>query len=192
MLEMDSLTSNWPYNIKSGRPDPPIKGGWSRTFSPLQDSIRTVREKKNSTIWFFSHFMSFYPIYFIFIGWIGKDVKFFWVPRNFDFLPTNEIFAQKRQFSTFQKRPFLGVWCRKIDFCENDCIDMAYIMDSGQKTLYTTFPNIYSWKSAISAILFKKRFFSYLDQKRQFLNRKSVLEASKRVRWQNHGSPKSA
>ena len=124
----------------------------------------TVREKKKRRKSFCSHFMSFHPIYFIFIGWIGKDVKFFWVPRNFDFLPTNEIFAQKRQFSTFQKRPFLGVWCRKIDFCENGCIDMAYIMDSGQKTLKTTFPNIFSWKSAILADLSKKWNSSYFEK----------------------------
>ena len=136
--------------------------------------------------------MSFYPISFIFIGCIGQVVRFFWVPRNFGFWPTNQIFWQKCEKWTFQKRPFLGVWCRKIDFCENGCIDMAYIMDSGQKTLYTTFPNIYSWKSAISAILFKKWFFPYFDKKRQFFNWKSGLEAPKRVRWGNHGSPKSA
>ena len=135
--------------------------------------------KKNRDNWFFSHFMSFHPIYFIFIGWIGENVRFCWVPRNFDFLPTNEIFSQKRQFSTFQKRPFLGVWCRKIDFCENGCIDMAYIMDSGQKTLKTTFPNIFSWKSAISADLSKKWNLSYFGKKWSFLIQKIVLGKSK-------------
>ena len=141
-----------------------------------------MRGIKKIPIWFCSHFMSFYPICFIFIGWIVENVRFCWVHRNFEFLPTNEIFSQKRQFSTFQKRPFLGVWCRKIDFWANGGIDMAYIMDSGQKTLYTTFPNIYSWKSAILADLSKKWNLSYFGKKWSFLIQKIVLGTSKVVR----------
>ena len=41
--------------------------------------------QKNCTKLFCSHFMSFYPIDFIFIGCIGYDMRFFWVPRNFGF-----------------------------------------------------------------------------------------------------------
>ena len=57
---------------------------------------------------FCSHFMSFYPIPFIFRGCIGENQEFYWVPRNFGFWPTNEIFSRKRKKPTFQKWPFLG------------------------------------------------------------------------------------
>ena len=72
------------------------------------------------------------------------DQNFTYVPRNFDFKPTNEIFSQKCKFLNFEKRPFLGVSCRKLIFWENGAIDIAYIMDSGQKSMYTTFLNIFS------------------------------------------------
>ena len=85
------------------------------------------RKKKNSTFWFCSHFMSFCPIYSIFIGWIAEIWEFFWVPRNFDFKPTNEIFSQKRIFLNFQKRPFLGVSCRKLIFWKIGFIDTTFL-----------------------------------------------------------------
>ena len=44
----------------------------------------------------------------------------------------------------FSKKAILGGVMSKNRFFENGCIDIAYIKDSGQKTLYTTFPNIYS------------------------------------------------
>ena len=44
---------------------------------------------------------------------------------------------------------------------------MAYIMDSGQKTLNTTFCNIYSYKSAMSADLLKNQNFSYFEKKKR-------------------------
>ena len=44
----------------------------------------TVDGKNNCTLWFCSHFMNFCPIYFIFIGCIAEDGKFFWELRNFD------------------------------------------------------------------------------------------------------------
>ena len=43
------------------------------------------REGKKNPKLFCSHFMSFYPIDFIFGGCIGEDQEFFWVPRNFGF-----------------------------------------------------------------------------------------------------------
>ena len=75
---------------------------------------------------------------------IGEDRKFFWVPRNFGFWPTNEIFWRKRQISTFQKWPFLGVWCRKSNLVKIGVIDMAYIFENWQKWVNTTFPNFFS------------------------------------------------
>ena len=42
-----------------------------------------MREKKRA-IWFCSNFMSFSPIDFIFIGWIGYDENRFWVLRMFE------------------------------------------------------------------------------------------------------------
>ena len=124
-----------------------------------------MRGKKTETFdfarisWVFIRFASY--LYGEYVGMCG----FVGYPEISIFLPTNEIFSQKRQFSTFQKRPFLRLWCRKIDFCENGCIDMAYIMDSGQKTLHTTFPNIFSWKSAILADLFKKNEIYHISEK---------------------------
>ena len=53
--------------------------------------------------------MSFSPFHFIFIGCIAYAREFFLALRNFDFLPTNEIFFQKRKYWTFRKWPFLGV-----------------------------------------------------------------------------------
>ena len=53
--------------------------------------------------------MSFSPIDFIFIGCIGYDDKFYWVLRNFDFKPANEIFSKKGEMSFFQKTCFVGV-----------------------------------------------------------------------------------
>ncbi len=126
------------------------------------DIWRYREGKKNRTKLFCSHFMSFYPIPFIFRGCIGENQEFYWVPRNFGFWPTNEIFSRKRKKDGFRKWPFLGVWCRKSNLVKIGVIDMAYIMDSGQNRVYTTFPNFFSWKSAISADLsqYQKNRFS--------------------------------
>ena len=97
--------------------------------------------------------MSFSPIDFIFIGWIGYDGKFYWVLRNFEFKPTNEIFSKKGDLSFFQKCVFWGVWPRKSSFWKIGVMDMSYIMESGQNDQYTTFPNIFSLISAESADL---------------------------------------
>ena len=97
--------------------------------------------------------MSFSPIDFIFIGCIGYDDKFCWVLRNFDFKPANEIFSKKGEMSFFQKTCFLGVWPRKLSLSKIGVMDMSYIMDSGQNSQYTTFPNIFSLISADPADL---------------------------------------
>ena len=73
---------------------------------------------------FCSNLMSFYPMELIFIGWIGDTEKFYWVLRNFEFYPTNGIFLQKDEFPTFQKVPFLGVWCRKLILSKIGVMDM--------------------------------------------------------------------
>ena len=112
----------------------------------------TVRGK-NTLKLFCSHFMSFYPIPFIFRGCIGENQEFYWVPRNFGFWPTNEIFSRKRKKDGFRKWPFLGVWCRKSNLVKIGVIDMAYIMEFKSIWVNTTFPNFFSWKSAISADL---------------------------------------
>ena len=130
------------------------------------DGIKKIRKV------FCSSFMSFYPIDFIFIGWIGDIWRIFWVPRNFEFKPANGIFPQKGKFPTFQKVLFLGVWCRKLSLNKIGVMDMSYIMDSGQNRLYTTFPNIFSLLSAdpadLSTIQQKKIIFlktcSFLNQ----------------------------
>ena len=46
-------------------------------------------------------------------------MEIFWVPRNFEFQPTNGIFPQKGEFSTFQKVLFLGGVMSKIEFEQN-------------------------------------------------------------------------
>ena len=97
--------------------------------------------------------MSFSPIDFIFIGWIGYDGNFFWVLRNFDFKPANEIFSKKGDISLFEKVRFLGVWPRKLSLSKIGVMDMSYIMDSGSNSQYTTFPNIFSSISAKSVDL---------------------------------------
>ena len=101
-------------------------------------------KKTNEQSNFFSNFMSFSPIDFIFIGCIGYELYFCWVLRNFDFKPTNSIFSPKRQMNHFRKWSFLGVWCRKLTFRENGVMDMANMLDSVLKRSYKTFPNIFS------------------------------------------------
>ena len=101
--------------------------------------------------------MSFYPFELIFIGWVADIWRFYWVLRNFEFKPANEIFLQKCKFPTFQKVLFLGVWCRKLSLNKIGVMDMPYIMDSGQNRLYTTFPNIFSSISADPADLSKNQ-----------------------------------
>ena len=117
------------------------------------------RKKKKC---FLLSFHGFCPIDFIFIGWIDDIWEFYWVLRNFEFKPANEIFLQKGKFPTFQKVLFLGVWCRKLSLNKIGVMDMSYIMDSGQNRLYTTFPNIFSLLSADPADLsyIQKNHFS--------------------------------
>ena len=97
--------------------------------------------------------MSFSPIELIFIGWVGDIMDFFWVLRNFDFKPANEIFLKIGNYLTSQKVRFLGVWHRKLTLSKIGVMDMSYIMDSGQNSQYTTFPNIFSLISADPADL---------------------------------------
>ena len=130
--------------------------------------------KKNWFKLFCSHFMSFYPIDFIFIGCIGEVQEFFCVPRNFGFWPTNQIFSRKRYFSSFQKWPFFDPWRRKLSLAKIGLMDMTYIMDWGQKRLYTTFPNFFSLISAISADLSK-------SQKNHILKKKSIFLIENRL-----------
>ena len=120
--------------------------------------------------------MSFYPIDFIFIGWVGYDKNLFRVPRNFDFKPTNPIFSPKRQMNHFRKWPFLGVWCRKLTFRENGVMDMANMLDSGQNSPNTTFPNIFSLISAISANLSKIENSLFLSNFSAFFTQKFNLK----------------
>ena len=118
--------------------------------------------KKKCTKVFCSHFMSFYPMELIFIGWVGDIWEFYWVLRNFEFKPANEIFWQKGKFPAFQKVLFLGVSCRKLSLNKIGVMNMSYIMDSGQNRLYTTFPNIFLLLSADPADL------SYIQKNHYF------------------------
>ena len=112
-------------------------------------------EKKNRTFLICSIFMSFSPIDFIFIGWIGYKVYFCWVLRNFDFKPANEIFSEKCKSPISQKTCFLGVWPRKLSLSKIGVMDMSYIMDFADFWLYTTFPNFFLLISAVPAELSK-------------------------------------
>ena len=75
---------------------------------------------KKTSILICSNFMSFSPIDFIFIGWIGYIWNFFWVLRNFDFKPANEIFFKKCKIPFFKKCIFWGydlenwVWAKLV------------------------------------------------------------------------------
>ena len=122
-------------------------------FDLFYNLNRYSEGKKKRPIWFCSNFMSFSPIDFIFIGWIGYEVYFCWVLRNFDFKPANEIFSKKGKIPILKKTWFLGVWSRKLSLSKIGVMDMSYIMDSGQNGLYTTFPNIFSLISADPADL---------------------------------------
>ena len=135
--------------------------------------------KKNSVKLFFSHLMSFYPMELIFIGWVGDIWKFYWVLRNFEFKPANEIFWQKGKFPAFQKVLFLEVWCRKLSLSKIGVMDMSYIMDSGQNRLYTTFLNFFSLISADLPDLSHIQKKSFSSKNPIFLDRKSALEGSK-------------
>ena len=63
-----------------------------------------MRGNKNWNNLICSIFMSFSPMELIFIGWVGDIWKFYWVLRNFEFKPANEIFLQKGKFPAFQKK----------------------------------------------------------------------------------------
>ena len=73
-----------------------------------------------------------------------------------------------------RKWPFLGVWCRKLTFRENGVMDMANMLDSGQNSPNTTFPNIFSLISADSADLLK-------SQKNHILKKKSIFLIENRL-----------
>ena len=47
----------------------------------------------------------------------------------------------------------LGVWCQQLTFREIGVMDMINMLDFAENSLYTTFPNLRSSKSAISADL---------------------------------------
>ena len=72
--------------------------------------------------------MSFYPISFIFIGCIGQAMSFFGYREMSDFDPQTKYFHENVKM-TFRKRPFLGVWQRKLSLVKIGYIDIAYIMD---------------------------------------------------------------
>ena len=121
---------------------------YSLDYTKLYETCKffqsTVRGIKKRAILTSSIFMSFSPIDFIFIGWIGYEIYFCWALINFDFKPANEIFSKKCNMSFFQKVCFLGVWHRKLTLSKIGVMDVSYIMDSGQNRLYTTFPNFFS------------------------------------------------
>ena len=138
-------------------------------------------EKKKRAKVFCSHFMSFYPFQLIFIGWVDDIYRFYWVLRNFEFKPANEIFPQKGKFLTSQKMLFFEVWCRTLSLNKIGVMDMSYIMDSGQNRLYTTFPNIFSLLSADPADL------SYM-QKNHFFQKSMIFRSKICSRGAKSGS----
>ena len=156
----------------------PTSSEWSLQESGISSSWVQCPEK-NIRISFCSHFTTSYPIYLIFIGWIGEDWKFFWVPRTFEFQPTNEIFLSKREFPTFRKWPFLGVWCQKLSLGKIGVMDMSHIMDSGQKWLYPTFRNVFWSLSAESADLSKNQKKHFSQKKTWFFWSKICLKRAR-------------
>ena len=110
-------------------------------LSPLMATVRGIKKREKVLC---SNFMSFSPMELIFIGWVGDIYNFCWVLRNFDFKPANEIFSKKGKFSISQKVCFLRVWHRKLTLSKIVVMDVSYIMDSGQNSQHTTFPNIFS------------------------------------------------
>ena len=90
-----------------------VKESRKSCFESTVDGIKKSRKV------FCSNFMSFHPFELIFIGWVGDIWEFYWVLRNFEFKPANEIFLQKGKFLTSQKMLFfLGVMS-KIEFEQN-------------------------------------------------------------------------
>ena len=68
-----------------------------------------------------------------------------------------------------------------MTFRENGVMDMVNMLDLGLNSLYTTFPNLRSSKSAISADLSQSQK-NHILKKKGFFDKKSALETSKRVR----------
>ena len=59
--------------------------------------------------------------------------------------PQTRYFQKKKcKISIFQTVCFWGVWLRNFSLSKIVVMDMSYIMDSGQNSQYTTFPNFFS------------------------------------------------
>ena len=69
-------------------------------------------------------------------------------------------------FFDFQKIVIFRSVTSKIEFRQIACIDMVYTMNSSQNKLYTTFPNFFSYISAISADLLKNQKLKSIFEKK--------------------------
>ena len=148
-----------------------LRSFWEWLDKNWQKSRSQYNEgKKKLAILICSNLMSFSPIDFIFIGWIGYDGKFFWVLRNFDFKPANGIFSQKCTFSIFQNCVFWGydfenwVWAKLV-------LWICPILWKSPKTVNTQFSLIFfhSYRPkrliyhAIQKIIFKKITYFWIE-----------------------------
>ena len=106
--------------------------------------------------------------------WLGtKKFRFFTHKRNIFAKMSIFDFSKKAIFGgVMSKNRFLGKWWYRY----------GLYYGFGSETLYTTFPNIVSWKSAILADLSKKWNLSYFGKKWSFSIQKIVLGTSKVVR----------
>ena len=85
---------------------------WVKSFLPNL-LVPTVMRQKKRPFWDGLRFASFCPIYFIFRGNIAEGLKFLYICRNFENLPTNEVFTKICEFWDVRIWPNLEGWPRK-------------------------------------------------------------------------------
>ena len=107
--------------------------------------------------------------------------KFWGYPNILILNPQIRYFHQNVNFHFSKNVVFFDFWRRKLSFREIGVMDMANMLDSVLNRLYTTFPNIFSLISAISADLSKSQKNHILKKNVDFFDRKSALERLKRV-----------
>ena len=88
--------------------------------------------------------------------------------------PQTRYFHQNVKWTIFENGHFWGCDVENWLFEENGVMDMANMLDSGQNSPNTTFPNIFSLISAISANLSK-------SQKNHILKKKSIFLIENRL-----------
>ena len=118
--------------------------------------------------------------------------SFFGYPEISIFYPQTKYFRKNVNFRLFKKGHFWGCDVEKSIFAKM-AVQIWPILWIRVKKPFTQLSLTFIHENRPYRPFYSKNdFFHILTKKMQFLNRKSSLEASKRVRWGNHGSPKSA